>query len=181
MIFDEVQTGFGRTGKLFAYEHFDVFPDILTMAKAMGGGLPIGAFVASREKMLAFTYDPILGHITTFGGHPVNCAAALANLEVLTEGKLLANVESKGLLFEKLLKHTAITEIRRIGLLIAIEFRSEEMVYQIVRRCLDFGVITFWFLSASNSLRLAPPLTITHEEIKKACKLILKAIDDVNY
>ncbi len=181
LIFDEVQTGFGRTGKLFAFEHFNVIPDIITMAKAMGGGLPIGALAASRDNMLAFTHDPKLGHITTFGGNPVSCAAALANLDVLTEGKLIANAESKGQLFEKQLKHTAIREIRRIGLMMAIEFQSEEIVYQIVRRCLDKGVITFWFLSTANSFRLAPPLTITRGEIKKACKLILNAIDDLGY
>ena len=179
LIFDEVQTGFGRTGKLFAFEHFDVTPDILTMAKAMGGGMPIGAFVTSREKMLAFSHDPILGHITTFGGHPVNCAAALANLEVLTEDHVIDEVEMKGLLFEKLLKHEAIRDFRRIGLMMAVEFESAEMVQHIVKKCLEKRVITFWFLSAANSFRLAPPLTISLREIKKACRLIRNAIRDV--
>ena len=179
LIFDEVQTGFGRTGKLFAFEHFEVIPDILTMAKAMGGGMPIGAMISSREKMLAFSHDPILGHITTFGGHPVNCAAALANLEVLVEDHVIDEVEKKGILFEKLLKHEAIRDFRRIGLMMAVEFESGEIVQQIVRRSLEKKLITFWFLSTANSLRLAPPLTITQKEIKKACRLIRNVIRDV--
>jgi acetylornithine/N-succinyldiaminopimelate aminotransferase len=179
LIFDEVQTGFGRTGKLFAFEHFEVIPDILTMAKAMGGGMPIGAMISSRKKMLAFSHDPILGHITTFGGHPVNCAAALANLEVLVEDHVIDEVEKKGILFEKLLKHEAIRDFRRIGLMMAVEFESGEVVQQIVRKCLEKRLITFWFLSTANSLRLAPPLTITQKEINKACRLIRNVISDV--
>lgn len=179
LIFDEVQTGFGRTGKLFAFEHFEVIPDILTMAKAMGGGMPIGAMASSREKMLAFSHDPMLGHITTFGGHPVNCAAALANLEVLIEDHVIDEVEKKGMLFEELLKHEAIRDFRRIGLMMAVEFDSEDIVKKIVRRCLDKRVITFWFLSTAQSFRLAPPLTITQKEIKKACRIIRNAIRDV--
>jgi acetylornithine/N-succinyldiaminopimelate aminotransferase len=176
LIFDEVQTGFGRTGKLFALEHFDVVPDILTMAKAMGGGMPMGAFVASRDKMLGFSHAPILGHITTFGGHPVHCAAALANLEVLIEEHVIDQVEEKGQLFENLLKHDAIRDFRRAGLMMAVEFESEEIVRRIVKRCLEKKVITFWFLSSANSFRLAPPLIITGKEIRKACRLIRKAI-----
>ncbi|MBR9998499.1 MAG: aspartate aminotransferase family protein [Cyclobacteriaceae bacterium] len=179
LIFDEVQTGFGRTGKLFAFEHFGVIPDILTMAKAMGGGMPIGAFVASREKMLEFSHDPILGHITTFGGHPVHCAAGLANLEVLIDDHIIDQVEEKGVLFENLLKHPAIRDFRRAGLMMAVEFESEEIVRKIVEKCLEYRVITFWFLSSVNSFRLAPPLTISRKEIKKACRLIRKAIKDV--
>lgn len=179
LIFDEVQTGFGRTGKLFAFEHFKVIPDILTMAKAMGGGMPVGALISSREKMLAFSHDPVLGHITTFGGHPVNCAAALANLEVLTGDHVIDRVEEKGLLFEKLLKHDGIKDFRRIGLMMAVEFESEEIVQKIVKKCLEKKVITFWFLSTTNSFRLAPPLTITRKEIKKACRLIRDAIREV--
>jgi acetylornithine/succinyldiaminopimelate/putrescine aminotransferase len=176
LIFDEVQTGFGRTGKLFAFEHFGVIPDILTMAKAMGGGFPMGALVASRDKMLEFSHDPILGHITTFGGHPVHCAAALANLEVLIEEKIIDQVEEKGQQFEDLLKHEAISDFRRMGLMMAVEFESEEIVRKIVQKCLDKRIITFWFLSSPKSFRLAPPLIITGREIKKACRLILKAI-----
>lgn len=179
LIFDEVQTGFGRTGKLFAFEHFGVTPDILTMAKAMGGGMPIGAMVSSREKMLTFSHDPILGHITTFGGHPVNCAAALANLQVLIDEHVIDEVEKKGILFEKLLKHEAIRDFRRIGMMMAVEFDSEDIVKKIVQKCLEKRVITFWFLSTTKSFRLAPPLTITQKEIKKACRLIRNAIHDV--
>jgi acetylornithine/succinyldiaminopimelate/putrescine aminotransferase len=179
LIFDEVQTGFGRTGKLFAFEHFGIIPNILTMAKAMGGGMPIGAFVSSKKNMSSLSHDPVLGHITTFGGHPVNCAAALANLEVITGGRMISKVERKGRLFEKLLKHPGIREIRRIGLMIAIEFESEEIVFKIVRKCLEKGVITFWFLSSATSFRLAPPLTITRGEIKKSCKIIHTVIDEV--
>ncbi len=180
LIFDEVQTGFGRTGKLFAFEHFGVVPDILTMAKGMGGGMPIGAFVSSREHMLTFSHDPILGHITTFGGHPVNCAAALANLEVLTEAghDLIEQVDQKGQWFENYLQHPSIKEIRRIGLMMAVEFESEEKVQQIVQGCLARGVITFWFLSTANSFRLAPPLIISEAEIKEASRIILKVINE---
>ena len=179
LIFDEVQTGFGRTGKLFAYEHFDVVPDILTLAKAMGGGLPIGAFIADQDIMNKLTHDPMLGHITTFGGNPVCCAAGSAVLEILTGSDLLDNVEVKGELFEDLLQHPLVKEIRRIGLMLAIEFETEEVVQNIVRRCIDKGVITYFFLSNRTSLRLAPPLIITEEEIKEACKIILKVMDEI--
>ncbi len=179
LIFDEVQTGFGRTGKLFAFEHYDVVPDILTMAKAMGGGMPIGAFISSKEKMQAFTHDPILGHITTFGGHPVHCAAALANLEVLIEDRIIGDVEYKGALFEKLLKHKGIKEIRRKGLMIALEFESEEIVQKIVKQCLNEGIITFGFLSTTNSIRLAPPLIITENQITEASSIIKEIIKKV--
>jgi acetylornithine/succinyldiaminopimelate/putrescine aminotransferase len=179
LIFDEVQTGFGRTGKMFAFEHFGIIPDILTLAKAFGGGMPIGAFVSSRKIMTSLSHDPKLGHITTFGGHPVVCAAALANLEVIIEEKLVESVEEKGMLFEKLLKHAAIKEFRRIGLMMAIEFENEDLVQKIVLRCLEKGVITFWFLSNSNSFRLSPPLTISIDEIKMACNKINESINEV--
>ncbi|MFT4740950.1 MAG: acetylornithine/succinyldiaminopimelate/putrescine aminotransferase [Marivirga sp.] len=176
LIFDEIQTGIGRTGKLFAFEHFGVYPDILCSAKALGGGLPLGAFIADKEMMRHLTFNPMLGHITTFGGNPVSCAAALATINTLTEGDLLANVETKGQLIEDLIQHPAIHEIRRKGLMFAIEFESEATVYKIVESCLQNGVITFWFLSCPNSFRIAPPLTITEEEIRKACAVINKAI-----
>lgn len=176
LIFDEVQTGFGRTGKLFAFEHYGVVPDILTIAKAMGGGMPIGAFISSHEHMQLLTHDPMLGHITTFGGHPVNCAAALANLEVLENEDLVAQVEQKGQLIAKLIDHPSVLEIRRIGLMFAIEFDSAERVQRIVEACIEKGVITFWFLSCPESFRLAPPLNITEEEIRKGCLLIKEAI-----
>jgi len=179
LIFDEVQTGFGRTGSLFAFQLYDVVPDILTMAKGMGGGMPIGAFISSMEFMKLLTHDPMLGHITTFGGHPINCAAASANIDVLTEGDIISKVEFKGQLIESLLLHPAIKEVRRKGLMLAIEFGDAELVQQIVDECLKNGVITFYFLSCPTSFRLAPPLTISDEEIKISCAQVLKSIKTV--
>jgi acetylornithine/succinyldiaminopimelate/putrescine aminotransferase len=178
LILDEIQCGMGRTGPLFAFERFGIVPDILTIGKAFGGGLPIAAFIASHEMMQSFTHDPMLGHITTFGGNPVCCASALATLEVLTEGSLLADVERKGQLFEQLLRHPQIREIRRAGLLFAIDFDSAERVNRMVMKGKELGVICYWFLSHPNSFRIAPPLTITDEQIKESCELILKAIDN---
>jgi len=179
LIFDEIQTGIGRTGKLYAFEHYEVIPDILTTAKALGGGLPIGAFISSYEIMQTLTFEPMLGHITTFGGNPVSCAAALATLEAIEEERLLDKVENKGLLFESLLQHKKVKEIRRKGLMFAIEFETAEEVAQIVQYCLQHGVITFWFLSCPNSFRIAPPLNITDEEIKKACEVIKDALNSL--
>lgn len=177
LIFDEVQTGFGRTGKLFAFEHFNVIPDILTIAKAMGGGMPIGAFISSHENMELLTHSPMLGHITTFGGHPVNCAAAMANLEVILEEGLIDKVEEKGQLIEGLIAHPSVKEIRRKGLMFAIEFDSAERVQSIVEECIAGGLITFWFLSCPESFRLAPPLNITETDLRKGCEVIRKAIE----
>jgi len=176
LIFDEIQTGMGRTGKLFAFEHYNVTPDILCSAKALGGGLPIGAFIADKEVMRHLTFDPMLGHITTFGGNPVACAAGLATLKTITETEILSEVEQKGALIEKLIQHESIQEIRRKGLMFAIEFQTEDEVFKIVEYCLDKGLICFWFLSCPNSFRIAPPLTITHDEIHKACDIINEAI-----
>ena len=176
LILDEIQCGMGRTGKLFAFEHFGIVPDILTTAKAFGGGLPIGAFISSRAIMQCLTHDPMLGHITTFGGNPVCCASALATLEVIEQENLLATVEAKGKLFEQLLVHPAIREVRRIGLMFAIDFDSAERVSEIVLRGRALGVITYWFLSHPYSFRIAPPLTITEAEIKESCSTILQAI-----
>jgi acetylornithine/N-succinyldiaminopimelate aminotransferase len=178
LIFDEVQTGFGRTGKMFAFEHFEIIPDIITLAKAMGGGMPVGAFISDRKIMSGLSHDPVLGHITTFGGHPVVCAAAIANIDVLVEEHIIEDVEEKGQMFEKLIRHPSIKEFRRIGLMMAIEFGNEDIVRKIVKNCLENGVITFWFLSTASSFRLSPPLVITNEEIKKASKIILSAIED---
>ena len=177
LILDEIQCGMGRTGKLFAFEHFGIVPDILTIAKAFGGGLPIGAFISSEENMKTLSHDPILGHITTFGGNPVCCASSLATLEVIENENLLAQVESKGKLIEQLIQHKKIKEIRRIGLLFAIDFESAETVNNIVNFAKDHGVICYWFLSHPYSFRIAPPLTITEDEIKKACAVILEAIE----
>lgn len=178
LIFDEIQCGMGRTGKLFAFQHFDVVPDILTLAKAFGGGLPIGAFVSSGQHMQLNTHHPMLGHITTFGGNPVCCAAAHATLQVLTEGTLLADVEAKGRRFERWLQHPKVTAFRRIGLMMAVDFDSAERVQKIVMRALELGVVCFWFLSHPHSFRLAPPLTIRESEIDDACEKIRMAIDE---
>jgi acetylornithine/succinyldiaminopimelate/putrescine aminotransferase len=177
LILDEIQCGMGRTGKLFAFEHFGIVPDILTTAKAFGGGLPIGAFISSEANMKALTHDPMLGHITTFGGNPVCCASALATLEVIENENLLAQVERKGQLIERLIQHPKIKAIRRIGLLFAIDFESEEIVNNIVNYAKDNGVICYWFLSHPYSFRIAPPLTISEDEIKKAIAVILEAIE----
>lgn len=176
LIFDEIQCGMGRTGTLFAFEQFDVVPDILTIGKAFGGGLPIGAFIADKEIMRTLTHDPPLGHITTFGGNPVCCASALATLEVIEEEHLLANVERKGKLFEELLVHPSIKEIRRIGLLFAIDFDSAERVNRIVNLAKEKGIICYWFLSHPYSFRIAPPLTITEEQIRESCTILLECI-----
>ncbi len=178
LIFDEIQCGMGRTGKLFAFEHFDVVPDILTLAKAFGGGLPIGTFISSHEKMQTLSSSPMLGHITTFGGNPVCCASALAVLEIIEEENLLAGVEDKGKLIEALLCHPKIKEVRRIGLLFAFDFDTEERVNRIVAYAKEHGVICYWFLSHPNSFRIAPPLTITESEIREACSIILNAIEN---
>lgn len=179
LIFDEIQTGIGRTGKMFAFEHYSVAPDILTSAKALGGGLPIGTFISSHKIMQSLTHSPMLGHITTFGGNPVCCASALATLEVIENENLLDKVEEKGLLFENLLQHPRIKEVRRIGLLFAFEFETAGEVAHVVKESLKNGAICFWFLSCPNSFRIAPPLNITESEIKKACKIILQAIDSI--
>jgi acetylornithine/succinyldiaminopimelate/putrescine aminotransferase len=178
LIFDEIQCGMGRTGSLFAFEQFDIVPDILTIAKAFGGGLPIGAFVSSKEIMSYLTHHPALGHITTFGGNPVCCASALATLQVLEEEKLIAQVEQKGKLIESLIQHPKVKEIRRSGLMFAIDFDSPQQVQKIVDAALENGVICFWFLSCPASFRIAPPLTITESEITEACSIILKAIEN---
>ena len=176
LIFDEIQTGYGRTGKLFAFEHYDIAPDILCIAKGMGGGMPIGAFISSKEIMSSLTANPALGHITTFGGHPVSCAASLATLKILLEENLIGQVDEKEKLFREILKHLSIKEIRGRGLLLAVEFESYEFNKKVIDTCLENGVITDWFLFCNNAMRIAPPLTITTDEIKKACEVILKSI-----
>ena len=176
LLLDEIQAAFGRTGKLFAFEHFNIVPDILLLAKALGGGMPVGAFIASNPIMSALKEGPILGHITTFGGHPVCCAAGLAALEVLLNQHLFDGVEEKELLFRKNLTHPAIKEIRGKGLMLAIEFESFDLNKKIIDRCIENGIITDWFLHHSNAMRIAPPLIITHDEINKACEVILEAV-----
>jgi acetylornithine/succinyldiaminopimelate/putrescine aminotransferase len=177
LILDEIQAAFGRTGKLFAFEHFGIAPDILLLAKALGGGMPVGAFVASTSIMSALKENPILGHITTFGGHPVCCAAGLAALEVLLDEQLVEKVAAKETLFRKHLTHSAIKNIRGKGLMLALEFESFDLNKKIIDTCITNGVITDWFLHCSNAMRLAPPLIITDEEIISACKVITEAIE----
>ncbi|HEY9535179.1 MAG TPA: aspartate aminotransferase family protein [Mucilaginibacter sp.] len=176
LILDEIQTALGRTGKLFAFEHYGTVPDILLLAKALGGGMPIGAFVSSNQVMGALKENPILGHITTFGGHPVCCAAGLAGLEVLIDEKLADTVAEKEALMRSLLIHPAIKELRGKGLMMAIELESFDINKKIIDRCIANGVITDWFLHCDNSMRIAPPLIITSDEIKKACAVIIEAI-----
>ena len=180
LIFDEIQTGFGRTGKLWAFEHFDIIPDIITLAKSMGGGMPIGAFISSKQIMESLTHDPVLGHITTFGGHPVCCAAAIANLKYLTESKIYQSVQYKEELFLKYLKHPEIKEIRSKGFLIAVEFKNETFNQKVIKKCLEKGLITDWFLFAPDCLRIAPPLIIQENDIIKSCEIILQSIDECN-
>lgn len=177
LILDEIQAGFGRTGKFWAFEHFDIVPDILVCAKGMGGGMPIGAFIANKELMGAFKNNPLLGHITTFGGHPVSSAASLATIEVILEGDLIEQVESKANLFKKLLVHPKIKSIRNKGLMMAVEFESFEVLKPIIDRAIEKGIITDWFLFCDDAMRIAPPLVITHEEIEIACQIILESIE----
>ncbi|MFA6084936.1 aspartate aminotransferase family protein [Mucilaginibacter sp.] len=177
LILDEIQAAFGRTGKLFAFEHFDIVPDILLLAKALGGGMPVGAFIASTAIMSALKENPILGHITTFGGHPVCCAAGLAALEVLLNEQLVEKVAAKETLIRQHLIHPAIKEIRGKGLMLALEFESFDLNKKIIDTCIANGVITDWFLHCSNAMRLAPPLIITNEEIISACRVITEAIE----
>lgn len=177
LILDEIQCGMGRTGTLFAFEQFDVIPDILTIGKAFGGGLPIGAFIADKKIMQTLTFNPPLGHITTFGGNPVCCASALAVLNVIEEENLLSTVEQKGKLFEQLLVHPSIREMRRIGLMFAIDFDSADRVNRIVSFAREKGIICYWFLSHPQSFRIAPPLTITEEQIRESCAVLIECID----
>lgn len=177
LILDEVQTGFGRTGRLFGFEHSGVVPDILVLGKALGGGLPMGAIVASKAHMDLFTHDPVLGHITTFGGHPLPCAAGLAALQVMMEERLWEHAAIMGELFKELLVHPAIVEVRGTGLMLAVELGDAARVQQVVHGCLDHGVLGFWFLSCPTAFRIAPPLTIAAQEVRKAASIILAQLD----
>lgn len=180
LILDEIQTGFGRTGSLFAFEQFEIVPDVVTMAKAMGGGMPIGGFAASKVHMHTLTHQPMLGHITTFGGHPVNCAAALANLEVLLDEPWMDQAAQKGALIADSLKgHPKVQEVRLLGLMLAIELANFDEVYSLFQFCLERGVVGFWFLSSNNSFRLAPPLCISESEIQEALVVIQQGLDQL--
>lgn len=179
LIFDEIQCGIGRIGSLFAFEQFNVIPDILTLGKALGGGMPIGALVSSQDLLSEFTHNPALGHITTFGGHPVNCAAAAACLDVMTSEIDYDVIEENGHLLEEIISGSdEILEIRRIGMMFAFDMVSTERVAKVVDKCLEKGLISFWFLSHPNSFRLSPPLTITNGEIRQAGQIVLEAISE---
>ncbi len=179
LIFDEVQTGFGRTGKRFAFEHFEVVPDVLVLGKALGGGLPMGAFVSSKDRMQLLTHDPVLGHITTFGGHPLPCVAGSAALGVLEEEGLARNAERMGLLFKELLIHREIIEVRGAGLMLAVELGDAEKVQQVVLESLRNSVLGFWFLSCPTAFRIAPPLVISESEVRSACRIILSSLQSL--
>jgi acetylornithine/N-succinyldiaminopimelate aminotransferase len=179
LILDEIQCGMGRTGKLFAFEHFDIVPDILTLGKALGGGMPIGALVSSQKKLMEFTHAPMLGHITTFGGHPVICAAAAAAVQVLKSEIDWKELEERAQRFEERFNHhPELIEIRRVGMMFAFDMVSAERVERVVSRCMEKGLLTFWFLSHPYSFRLSPPLTITEDEFNLAADLILQAIEE---
>lgn len=180
LILDEIQAAFGRTGKLFAFEHYGIVPDILLLAKALGGGMPIGAFIADKKVMGVLAENPILGHITTFGGHPVSCAAGLANLEVILEEQLVPNVFEKEALFRELLVHPKIKEVRGMGLMLGMQLDSFQQVEKVSQLCGDEGVIIDWFLHCETAMRIAPPLIITTSEIRKVCKVILAALDQLD-
>lgn len=179
LILDEIQTGFGRTGHSFAFEKYGIIPDILLLGKALGGGMPLGAFVSSKERMDSFTDNPVLGHITTFGGHPVCCAAGLAALDFLVNEQLIDQVANRERLFRSLLMHDKIKSFRSEGLLMSIEFDSYATNKKIIDACISKGVFTDWFLFASHCMRLAPPLIISEAEIKQACNIIIEACDEV--
>ena len=179
LVFDEIQCGIGRTGANFAFEHFGVVPDVLTLGKALGGGLPIGALVSCQANLKEFTYNPMLGHITTFGGNPVICASAAATLEVLTTEIELDEVERLGQLLERLIgENKEIKTVRRKGMMFAFDMESFERVEKVVKKCLEKGLISFWFLSHPNSFRLSPPLIISEDEIREAGRIILEAIEE---
>jgi acetylornithine/succinyldiaminopimelate/putrescine aminotransferase len=176
LILDEVQTGFGRTGKLWGFENFEIVPDVLILGKALGGGMPLGAFIADKKMMDAFTENPVLGHITTFGGHPVCCAAGMAAMKVLLEEKIVNGVKAKEELFRSLLVHPKIKAIRSFGLWMAIEFDSFEINKKVIDHCIQNGIMTDWFLFAPNCLRISPPLIVSENHVTEACKNFVNAI-----
>jgi acetylornithine/succinyldiaminopimelate/putrescine aminotransferase len=174
LIFDEIQTGMGKTGKLFAFEHHGIVPDVLLLGKALGAGMPIGAFVTSRNKMMLLADNPILGHITTFGGHPVVAAAALAGIEELLDNAWMNEVEKKEAIFRQRLVHPNIISVSGKGLMLGVQLHSFEQNLRVIQACIQEGLITDWFLFANNKIRIAPPLTITEAEIHWACDVILR-------
>lgn len=179
LILDEIQPGFGRTGKLFGFEHYEIVPDVVVMGKGMGGGMPIGAFTASKAHMQLLSNNPKMGHITTFGGHPVIAAAALATLNEILETSLMPQTLSKEKLFRKLLKHKLIAEIRGRGLMLAVITISEDVTNKAVLMAQEEGLILFWLLFETKAIRITPPLTISNEEIEKGCAILLKVLDKI--
>ena len=176
LVFDEIQTGFGRTGPLFFFKQKDIVPDILLLGKALGGGMPLGAFIADKGLMNEFSHDPVLGHITTFGGHPVSCAAGKAAMGVMFGSDMVGKVKEKEALFRNHLNHPSIKAIHGQGLLLAVEVSGFEEVQRIIRNCIEIGLVTDWFLFNDKCLRIAPPLTISEDEILQACEMINKAM-----
>ena len=180
MVLDEIQCAFGRNGTLFAFEQFDVVPDILLLGKALGGGMPLGAFVANKKLMDSLTHHPVLGHINTFGGHPVSCSAGLAALKVLLQESLMDTVNEKELLFLSHLHHPSIKAVRSCGLMIAVEFDDFEFNKNVIDALIEQGIFTDWFLFAPNCLRIVPPLVITAEEIIIACNTLIQVLNSLN-
>lgn len=180
LILDEIQPGVGRTGKLFGFEHYGIIPDILVTGKGLGGGMPIGAFTASQEHMSLLSDNPKLGHITTFGGHPVIAAAALATLQQITETNLMSQAIKKEKLFRSLLKHPLIREVRGRGLMLALITPSAKVASEVVLQCQDKGLILFWLLFEKRAVRITPPLTISENEIKEGCTIILQILNSIN-
>lgn len=178
LIFDEVQTGYGRTGTLFSFQHYGVIPDILVLAKGFGGGLPLGAFISSQANMLALTQNPVLGHITTFGGHPLSCSASLQTLKELLFSSYIHDVSEKEQLFRNELQHSAILSITGKGLMLAVEFESAALNMRVIERCIQNGIITDWFLFNDRKMRITPPLIISKKQIIQACKKIKKSIEE---
>lgn len=176
LILDEIQAGFGRTGKLWAFENFEIVPDVLILGKALGGGMPLGAFIADKKMMNAFTENPVLGHITTFGGHPVCCSSGMAAMKVLLEERIIDGIKAREDLFRSLLVHPKIKAMRSFGLWMALEFASFEKNKKIIDTCIASGVMTDWFLFAPNCLRISPPLIVSENQIKEACNRIMKAL-----
>lgn len=179
LILDEIQPGIGRTGKLFAFEHFDVIPDILVYGKGLGGGFPIGALTTRKKYMALFKQNPILGHITTFGGHPVIAAAAHSNLKETLSSNIMSKIEEKENLIRRILKHKLIIEIRGKGLMLALILKKPDLTKKLVEGCLDNGLILFYLLFEPKAVRITPPLTISKNEIKKGCKIILSELDKI--
>ena len=179
LILDEIQPGIGRTGKLFAFEHFDIIPDILVYGKGLGGGFPIGALTTRKKYMALFKQNPILGHITTFGGHPVIAAAAHSNLKETLSSNIMSKIEEKENLIRRILKHKLIIEIRGKGLMLALILKKPDLTKKLVEGCLDNGLILFYLLFEPKAIRITPPLTISKSEIKKGCKIILSELDKI--